>query len=95
MHDRYHNHDQVRTANGAGMPINCVGSSLIPTPSRDLHLTNVLHVPQIHKHLISVHRFNLDNHTYIELHPYFFLIKDQVTRRTLLRGPCNGGIYPI
>jgi hypothetical protein len=84
MHHSYHGHDQVRTANDTGMPNNRVGTSIIPTPSCDLHLTNVLHVPRTHKHLIFVHHFNHDNHAYIELHPYFFLIEDQVMRRTLL-----------
>jgi hypothetical protein len=59
-----------------------------------LHLNNALHVPNAHKHLVSIHRFNLVNHTFIELHPFFFLTKDQVTRRVLLHGPCRGGLYP-
>jgi hypothetical protein len=40
-------------------------------------LNNALHVPSTHKSLISVHRFTLDNDTFIEFLPYFFLIKDQ------------------
>jgi hypothetical protein len=95
MHDHYHGHDQVRTANGTGMAINHISTSVIPTSFRDLHLHNVLHAPHTDKHLISIHHFNLDNHTYVELHPYFFLIKDQVTKKVLLRGPCKGGLYPI
>jgi hypothetical protein len=95
MHDHYHGHDQVRTTNGTRMAINRIGTSAIPTSSHDLHLHNVLHVPRTHKHLISIHRFNLDNHTYAELHPHFFLIKGQVTKKVLLRGPCKGGLYLI
>jgi hypothetical protein len=60
-----------------------------------LHLNHVLNVPHAHKHLVSIHRFTLDNHTFIELHPYFFLIKDQVSKKVLLRGPCRGGLYPL
>jgi hypothetical protein len=95
MHDRYHGNDQVKTADGTGMHINHIGNSVIPTAHDPLHLTNVLHVPCAHKHLVSVHRFNIDNHTFIELHPYFFLIKDQVTKKALLHGPCKGGLYPL
>jgi hypothetical protein len=53
-----------------------------------LHLNHILHVPNAHKQLVSIHRFNLDNNTFIELHMFFFLIKDQATRKNLVRGPC-------
>jgi hypothetical protein len=95
MHDRYHGNDQVQKADGVGMHINCISNYVIPTAHGPLYLTNILHVPRAHKHLVLVHHFNIDNHTFIELHPYFFLIKDQVTRKVLLDGPCKGGIYPL
>jgi hypothetical protein len=37
----------------------------------------------------------LSNDTFIEFHPYFFLIKDQKTRKVLLHDPCKGGLYPL
>jgi hypothetical protein len=95
MHDRYASNDQIHAANGAGMEIANVGKSILPTPIRSLHLDNVLHVPRAHKNLVSIHRFIIDNNTFVELHPFFFLIKDQVTRRVLLHRPCNGGLYPL
>jgi hypothetical protein len=76
MHDRYNGNDQIHAANGAGMEISRIGKSIVPTPSRNRVLNNVLHVPTVHKNLISVHRFTLNNNTFIEFHPYFFLIKD-------------------
>jgi hypothetical protein len=57
MHDRYNGTDQIRTASGAGMDIKHVGNFVIHTPNRDLHLNNVLHVPQATKNLVYVHRF--------------------------------------
>jgi hypothetical protein len=72
-----------------------IGNSVLPIPTRPLHLNHVLHVPHAHKHLVSIHHFNIDNHTFIELHPFFFLIKDQVTRKDLLSGPCKGSLYPF
>jgi histone deacetylase 1/2 len=60
-----------------------------------LHLNNILHVPNASKNLASVHRLCLDNNIYIEFHAWFFLIKDQATRRTLFKGPCHGGLYPL
>jgi hypothetical protein len=71
MHDCYNGNDQIHVANGAGMEISRIGKSIVPTPSRNFVLNNVLHVPTAHKNLISVHRFTLDNNTFIEFHPYF------------------------
>jgi hypothetical protein len=95
MHDSYNGNDQLHAANDAGMEISRIGKSIVPTPSRNLVLNNVLHVPTAHKNLIFVHRFTLDNNTFIEFHPYFFLIKDQKMRKVLLRGPCKDGLYPL
>jgi hypothetical protein len=86
MHDLYHDHAQVRTANGTSMHINCIGTSVIPTSYRPLHLRRVLHVPCAKKHMVSIHRFNIHNHTFIELHLYFFSHQ----------GPSHEeGIYPL
>jgi hypothetical protein len=95
MHDAYGGHDQIHVADGSGMHIAHIGTSIIPTPSRALTLNNVLHVPSTQKNLFSVHRFALDNDTFIEFHPYFFLIKDRKMRKVLLHGQCKGGLYPL
>lgn len=44
--DKYHDNDQVRTANGSGMMINQIGHSTLHTPSRNLSLKNILYVPE-------------------------------------------------
>src|SRR4051812_25158106 len=62
---------------------------------KNLYLNKILHVPQTAKNLVSVHRFTRDNNVFIEFHPYFFCIKDTHTRRTLLKGRCIGGLYPL
>jgi hypothetical protein len=95
MHDCYNGTDQIRTASGAGMDIKHVGHYVIHTPNHDLHLNNVLHVPQVAKNLVSVHRFTKDNHTFMEFHPDFFLVKDQTTMKVLLCGRCRSGLYPL
>jgi hypothetical protein len=77
MHDPYYSNDQIHTANRSGMDITHVSNTIIPTPTHDLILNNVFHVFTSHKNLISIHRFTLDNDTFIEFHPYFFIIKDQ------------------
>jgi hypothetical protein len=94
MHDPYFGTDQIHAANGSGMDITHIGKTIILTPIRNLALNNVLHVLSAHKNLISIHHFTLDNDTFIEFHPFFFLINDRKMRRVLLHGPCKGGLYP-
>lgn len=95
MHEKYHGHDQVHNADGTGMEISHVGNSIIKTPSRDIHLNNILHVPSTSKNLLSVYRIALDNNVFLEFRPFFFLIKDQVTRKILHHGRCVDGLYPL
>jgi hypothetical protein len=66
------------------MNINNFGKSIIQTHDQNLHLRDVLHVPDASINLVSAHRFTSDNHAFLEIHPKFFCIKDQVTRRVLV-----------
>jgi serine protease inhibitor len=77
----------VHTADDNGMKINHISHSILHTPNSSLHLKNILHVPCASKNLLSVHKLTLDNHVFIEYHPFFFLIKDQDTQRILFKGP--------
>jgi hypothetical protein len=87
--------DQIHTANGGGTKITHVGNSTLFTPSCNLDLKNVLHVPSSKKNLVSIHCFTRNNQVCVEYHPYFFLVKDPVTRKILLRNRCRGGLYPF
>lgn len=40
-------------------------------------------------------RLARDNNAFLEFHPDQFFIKEQGTKRTLLRGTCEGGLYPL
>jgi histone deacetylase 1/2 len=71
------------------------GQSSINTVANSLVHNNVLRVPQISKNLLSVHKLAKDNGVFIIFYPYYFLIKDLETGRTLLQGRCRGGLYPI
>jgi hypothetical protein len=95
MHDVYYDNDQVHMANGSGMYTTHIGKSIILTPTHNITLNNVLHVPSTHKSLISVHHFTLDNDTFIEFYSFFFLIKDQKMRKLLPHRRCKGGLYPL
>jgi hypothetical protein len=93
--EKYNGADKIVAANGTGMDIHIVGHAVIQTPTRDLHLNNILHVSSFSKNLISVHQFSTDNNVSLEYFPNCFLIKDLDTRNVLLRGQCRDGLYPI
>jgi hypothetical protein len=95
LREQYHGGETVQVGNGAGLQIMHIGSCSINTATRSLALVNVLHVPHISKHLLSVHKLARDNHVFFEFHPYHFLIKDIATRQVLLEGRCESGLYPI
>ena len=95
IRDRYNGNEQVHAANGAGMNICHIGHSSLQSPHSQIHLKNILHVPQTSKNLVSVHRSARDNNAFLEFHPNHFFIKEQGTKRTLLRGRSEGGLYPL
>jgi hypothetical protein len=59
MHNAYNGTDQIHAANGTGMEISHIGTSIIPTPPRNFVLNNVLHAPTASKNLISIQKFTL------------------------------------
>jgi histone deacetylase 1/2 len=77
------------------MDIRQTGHFVIHTPHHDLHLNNILHVPQASKSLFSTSRLTKDNHAFVEYWPDSFYVKDQDTREILLQGRCVGGLYPL
>jgi len=68
--------DSVQVGNDQGLQISKTRTSKISTPSSTFVLNNVLLVPKIHKNLLSVHQFCVDNNVYFEFHSYYFLVKD-------------------
>lgn len=92
--DRYEGGDQVQVANGTCLSISYIGNSTISGCSRPL-ATNILHVPLINKHLVSSHKLASANNAYFEFHSNHFCVKDRATRTTLLRRPCDQGLYPL
>jgi hypothetical protein len=57
IRDKYNGGDQVHAAHRTGMEIANVGHSTLYSPSRNLHLNNILQVPRAKKNLVSVNRF--------------------------------------
>jgi histone deacetylase 1/2 len=95
VQERYHGRDQVQVANGAGLSISHIGHSSLAGSVHSLALKNILHVPNISKNLLSVHRIVSDNDVFIEFHRHFFCVKDKATKNIILQGRSRGGLYPV
>lgn len=54
------------------MEISYVGHSILDSPTSEMHLNNILHVPKASKNLISVNRLARDNNAFLEFHPSHF-----------------------
>ena len=91
--DDYNGPDQIRVGNGTGLSVKHVGSTQLSHPTSPFILRDVLHVPHITKNLISVHKFTKDTNTSLDFHPYYFLVKDRVSGKVLLRGLSKNGLY--
>jgi histone deacetylase 1/2 len=48
---KYNKGDQIHNASGTGMDISHIGHTTVHTPVRNIHLKNVLYVPQAQKNL--------------------------------------------
>nr|GFB36890.1 ribonuclease H-like domain-containing protein [Tanacetum cinerariifolium] len=70
------------------------GHSILPTPTKSLHLNNVLITPHIVKNLIYVRQFVCDNNCTIQFDAFGFFVKDFLTRQVLLRCDSTGDLYP-
>jgi hypothetical protein len=76
VRDRYNGNEQIHIASGSGMDIHHIDHSVIHTSTHDLHLKNILHVPQAKKSLLSTSRLARDNHAFVEYWPKSFFVKD-------------------
>jgi histone deacetylase 1/2 len=95
LRERYNDNEQVHIGNGAGLQIFHIGQSTINTVANHLILRDILHVPHITKKLLSMHKLTKDNNVFIEFHPWYLVVKDQVPKAKLLLGRCEAGLYPI
>jgi hypothetical protein len=77
------------------MQIHHIDHSSLSSPSKNLHLSGVLHVPSVTRSLLFVRRFTIDNKVFIEFHLNFFVVKDLHTKAVLLSGRCHGGLYRL
>ena len=75
--------------------LHVLDASVLHTPHISLQLHNILYGPDASMSLLSAHKIFLDNNAFMEIHPFFFLIKEHATKQILFRGPCHGGLYPL
>ncbi|GJV75638.1 ribonuclease H-like domain-containing protein [Tanacetum coccineum] len=85
----------VSVGDAHSIPVTNTDHSILPTPTRSLHLNNVLITPHILKNLIFVRQFVRDNNCTIEFDAFGFSVKDFLTRRVLLRCDSTGDLYPV
>lgn len=93
--EKYNSGEQIHTASDAGIDISHIGHTTVHTPSHNIHLNNVLYVPQAKKNLISASQLAADNSAFLELHFKLFSLKDQVTKDILVKGRCRHGLCLI
>ncbi|XP_039011611.1 uncharacterized protein LOC120140699 [Hibiscus syriacus] len=72
--------------NGSSLSVQLVGQSILRSSSQTLLLTDLLHVPEITKHLLSVSKLAKDNHVFFEFHADTCCVRDEVTCHVLLQG---------
>ncbi|KAL4340378.1 hypothetical protein GQ457_08G036940 [Hibiscus cannabinus] len=84
---------QVILGDGSSIDIAYMDDIAINTSARVLHLSSVLHVPQIRKNLMSVSQFSKDNSVYFEFHHDECVVKDEKTHAIVLKGRQESGLY--
>ncbi|GKC09487.1 ribonuclease H-like domain-containing protein, partial [Tanacetum coccineum] len=85
----------ISVGDGHSIPVTNTGHSILLTPTKSLHLNNVLITPHIVKNLIYVRQFVRDNNCTIEFDAFGFSVKDFLTRRVLLRCDSTGDLYTV
>ena len=93
LQSEYHGHDNVAVGNGTSLQLANTGSSTLITLFSNFKVSDILHCPTAN--LLSVHRFATDNNCHFIFTSNCFIVKDNITGRTLLQGPSENGLYPI
>lgn len=91
----YLGQEHVAVGNGNQLNIESVGKTSIPTSSQSLLLNNILYVPQITRHLVSVSQFTKDNNVLVEFHQNVCFVKDKQTQMLLMKGALVKGLYKL
>ena len=94
VRERYHGGEQVQVGNEAGLQILHTGHYSINTATRPLTLPNILLVPEIFKHLLSIYKFSCNKDIFFEFHLGIFLLWIDDRGKVFWTGG-EFGLYPI
>lgn len=92
IHFEYDGINEVFFCDGTCLVISHTSSLALSTPTKIFYFHYTLRVLNIHKNLIFVYYFIKQNIIFVEFHPFYFLVKDQATWVTLLRGVYENGV---
>ena len=87
--------DQVMVGNGKKIDISHIGNVMINSPIKPIKLSHVFHTLAISKQLLSVSKLCHDNKAFVKFYPTFFLVKDLSSKKILLRGNLEDGLYKL
>lgn len=85
----------ITVGNGTSIPVTSRGHSILPTPTTNFALNNILVAPSIVRNLLSVRQFTCDNSCSFEFDAHGFSVKDLRTGRVILRCNCDGDLYTM
>jgi hypothetical protein len=85
----------IIVGNGTCIPVTSRGHSILPTPTTNFALNNILVAPSIVRNLLSVRQLTGDNSCSFEFDAHVFSIKDLRTGRVILRCNCAGDLYTM
>ncbi|XP_019172809.1 PREDICTED: uncharacterized protein LOC109168224 [Ipomoea nil] len=85
--------DEIHLADGNRLKITHTGTTVFPTPTRDLSLNNVLCVPKLRRNLVSVSKLCQSNGVSVEFFPNSFHVKDLRTGACLMQGNNMHDVY--
>lgn len=93
LHAPYDGTEELVIGDGSSLPISNAGSFSLSTPTKNFSFSNVLHVPNISRNILSISKFCQENNTSIEFLPFLFRVKELSKGTTLLQGPTKAGVY--
>lgn len=91
----YSGSDNITIGNGTSLPISHIGEVPVNTVYGPLILSNVLHVPDMKKNLLSISHFIEDHDCIFQFTSQDFAAVSRSTRRVIARGSRCGGLYVL
>jgi hypothetical protein len=90
----YLGNDHLHVGDGKGLIILNIAHSKICSPNNTFTLSNILHILNITKPLLSVQKFCLENNVF-EFHYFLFYVKDLMKKEVLLSGRSRDDLYVL